>query len=327
MTTPQLGRLESVSLRDYWHREDMDFTPWLADPQNLGVLSDTLGMSLESVGQEVNVGPFRADILCRNTDDSTFVLIENQLADTNHTHLGQLLTYAAGLQTVTIIWIAGIFTDEHRAALDWLNDITAEGFRFFGIEVELWKIGGSQAAPKFNIVSRPNNWSKSARQSVSAGSTPADLQHQLFWTELRRHLEEEKSDIRLGTPPARYWAPHGLGKTGFILWAVRGAQQRQISVELRLDFQYSKAHFGLLEQQKTVIESEIGSPLTWREQPSTTVSRILLSQDADPTDETDWPAQIGWFAETLKKFDQAFRQRAQNLDPEDWVPPSEPVDQ
>lgn len=328
MTTPEFGRLERVDLREGWESEPQDFTPWLAQPENLAVLSDTLGIELATEGTEQEVGSFRADILCRDTQDDTLVLIENQLERTDHNHLGQLLTYAAGLQTVTIVWVAATFTDEHRAALDWLNEITDGRFRFFGLEIELWRIGNSPPAPKFNIAAKPNDWARTVLRAASGEVSPRDLQHQRFWASLRQHLEEEKVGVRLGTPPARHWFSYGLGKTGFHLEAVRSTQQKQISVEIRLvDKQHSKAHYGLLEQQKAAIESEIKHSLTWREQPNTTVSRITLSQDFDPADEQSWSGQVKWFAETLKKFDLAFRERAQNLDPEDWVSSSDESDE
>ena len=166
MSAHNLGRLEQVKLREAWESESQDFTPWLAQAENLKVLSETLNMELETEGQEERVGPFRADLLCRDTDGDSWVLIENQLGRTDHTHLGQLLTYAAGLQTATIIWVAATFTDEHRAALDWLNDITDERFRFFGLEIELWRIGDSPAAPKFNIVSKPNEWIRAVSRTT-----------------------------------------------------------------------------------------------------------------------------------------------------------------
>ena len=150
-TNKTLGRLERVELRDYWEHEGSDFTPWLASEENIALLSETIGLELEVQQEEAAVGPFRADILCRDTASDELVIIENQLEKTDHKHLGQTITYASGLDAVNIVWIAARFTEEHRAALDWLNRITHEEFRFFGIEIELWRIGKSVPAPKFNI--------------------------------------------------------------------------------------------------------------------------------------------------------------------------------
>jgi hypothetical protein len=160
MNTMNLGRLERVSLRVVWSSESGDFTPWLERAENLKLLGETIGLELECEAQEKEVGPFRADILCKDTATNNWVLIENQLERTDHIHLGQLLTYAAGLDAVTIVWITERFIEEHRAALDWLNEKTERGINFFGLEVELWRIGDSAIAPKFNIVSEPNEWTR-----------------------------------------------------------------------------------------------------------------------------------------------------------------------
>ncbi|MCY3690934.1 MAG: DUF4268 domain-containing protein [Chloroflexota bacterium] len=323
MTTPEFGRLERVDLREGWESEPRDFTPWLAQPENLAVLSQTLNMDLVTAGQEESVGPFRADILCRNTLDDSWALIENQLERTDHTHLGQLLTYAAGLQTVTIIWVAATFADEHRAALDWLNEITGEGFRFFGIEVELWKIGKSPAAPRFNVVSRPNDWSKAARHSVNVGTSPTDLQYQHFWNQLDRHLEKKDSSVRVTSQRTRRWTAYRLGLAEFHLEATLRRQAKDIVVHLALKGRHSKAHFALLEKDKEAIEREIGTALEWDELPDQELSRINLRRSADPTDESQWPTLLEWTAETLEKFDGAFRERVRRLDAADWQPDDE----
>ena len=151
MTDQPLGRLERVDLRAIWVSEATSFTPWLARPENMAVLAETLNIELELEAQERAVGPFRADLLCKDVGTDRWVLIENQLERTDHTHLGQLLTYASGLEAVTIVWIAARFMEEHRSTLDWLNKITNESFRFFGLEVELWRIGSSPAAPKSSV--------------------------------------------------------------------------------------------------------------------------------------------------------------------------------
>ena len=137
----KIGKLKKVELRKLWKGEATDFTPWLAKEENIAALSEEIGIELEVISEEQSVGPFRADILCKSTIDDTYVLVENQLEKTDHNHLGQLMTYAAGLEAVTIVWIAKKFTEEHRAALDWLNRITDEEIRFFGIEVEAFQIG------------------------------------------------------------------------------------------------------------------------------------------------------------------------------------------
>jgi hypothetical protein len=185
-----LGRLRKVAIRDIWEHEQQDFTPWLAREANIKLLGETLGLDLEVEAQEKNVGPFRADILCKDTTEKDrWVLIENQLEKTDHCHLGQLLTYASGLQAVTIVWIADRFTEEHRATLDWLNEITDDRFNFFGLEIELWKIGDSQIAPKFNVVSK--HWERS--------SSPA-LFSRLISPCLRANL---RKNITLSPKPSR----------------------------------------------------------------------------------------------------------------------------
>ncbi len=117
-----LGKMERLDLRHAWKNEASDFTPWLAE--NLSLMSETIGIDLELEDKEKAVGALKADILAKDTLTGDWVVIENQLERTDHSHLGQLITYASGLQALTIIWIAAKFTDEHRAALDWLNEVT-----------------------------------------------------------------------------------------------------------------------------------------------------------------------------------------------------------
>ena len=194
MTDQPLGRLERVELRDIWVSEATSFTPWLARPENLAVLGEALNIDLELEAQERAVGPFRADMLCKDIGTDRWVLIENQLERTDHTHLGQLLTYASGLDAVDHrLDRQASFTEEHRSTLDWLNKITDESFRFFGLEVELWKIGSSPAAPKFNVVSKPNEWSQSVAQAAraidDAELSETRIMQREYWTALNPVLD------------------------------------------------------------------------------------------------------------------------------------------
>ena len=153
-----------MNLRTVWANEAEHFTPWLAQADNLARLGEALGLTLEPHGTEQAVGGFSADILCRRldggSDDESWVVIENQFGRTDHDHLGKLLTYTAGLNAQTVVWIAEEFRDEHRAALDLLNASTSREYAYFGVEIELLKIDGSRPAPRFNIVVQPNDWAK-----------------------------------------------------------------------------------------------------------------------------------------------------------------------
>src|ERR1700683_4411096 len=199
LTMEQLGRLERVDLRSIWTSEDRHFTPWLAQPENLESLGEALGIELELEAQEQYVGPFRADLLCKNTaEQDSWVIIENQLEQTDHKHLGQLITYASGLRASTVVWIAEEFCEEHRAALDWLNQMADKSARFFGLQVELWKIGNSPAAPRFNVVCKPNDWETTVRHAAETltddEATPSQNLRIKYWTAFRAYLQEHKSN-------------------------------------------------------------------------------------------------------------------------------------
>ena len=159
-----LGQLSRVEARVVWAHEAHNFTPWLRD--NLALLADTLGVGIEPVGSEFRVGIFSSDIVGRTIPDGRTVVVENQLEPTNHVHLGQLLTYASGLDARIIVWLATQFRDEHRQALDWLNAHTTEGVDFFGVELELLRIDDSAPAVHFKLVAQPNEWAKATRATV-----------------------------------------------------------------------------------------------------------------------------------------------------------------
>ena len=246
MSKENLGILQKVDLREVWGSEASDFTPWLADDQNIQILGETIAVDLEFEAQEKSVGPFRADILCKDSDNGNWVLIENQLERTSHIHLGQLLTYAAGLQAVTVVWVAAVFTEEHRATLDWLNEITDNRFRFFGLEIELWRIDDSPVAPKFNIVSKPNDWSRSVTQSAKRISEEAltDLQKiQIrYWSTLKVALIESGSPISSKTPSPQHWTTYGVGRSDFHIAATINSRESRLRVELSIQGNDSKPH-------------------------------------------------------------------------------------
>lgn len=308
-----LGRLNKVELRDIWKSEALDFTPWLAQPDNMSALADALGMELAIEAREQEVGPFRADVLCKDLIDDSWVLIENQLERTDHCHLGQLLTYAAGLQTVTIVWIASRFTDEHRAALDWLNEITDERFNFFGVEVELWRIGDSPAAPTFNIVSKPNEWTRSITQAsrrIESEALTETKKLQLdFWEALHKALGNH-TFLKSRKPRPRHWTTFSIGRSGMHLSAILDSQKSRIAVELYLSDENAKSYFNQLKATQDQIEIELGHKPEWKELPSRRACRIVSYRAvSDPFDEAKWPELVAWISRTLEVYYRVFHKR------------------
>ena len=238
--------------------------------------------------------------------------------------LGQILTYAAGLHAVTICWVAESFTEEHRATLDWLKEISDEKFQFVGLEIELWRIGDSSPAPKFNVVSRPNDWIRSVTEGTGPNGknlTPTKLQQRAFWSALMKQLRDTKSPVRPKKPQAQTWLEFNIGRVGFNLLGWLNSKEKWIGVLLYLKPPDAKAHFGLLAQQRKQIEQQLGT-LEWRKLPKRH-SEIRLRRAADPVQDVDWPNQISWMAEELEAFDKTFRPLVKSLDASVWSPEDE----
>lgn len=315
MGSAELGRLQKVDLREAWLSEPADFTPWLAQPENLGLLSETIDIDLELESQEKSVGRFSADILCKDTATGDWVLIENQLERTDHTHLGQLLTYAAGLNAVTIVWIAERFTEEHRAALDWLNERTDDKIRLFGLEIELWRIGNSPLAPKFNVVSKPNDWSRTVQhEAIKSAELTETKQLQLkFWTGFREYMEEQKSFVRCQKPLPQNWTNHALGRSGIHLVSVvstwdweTSSSDPEIRAEVYMDGASGKQYFAAMLAQKEAIEEALGFPLVWYNPANKASCRIYTRLKADVTNVALWPQQFAWLKSKQESLHRVF---------------------
>jgi hypothetical protein len=318
MLEQQLGRLERIDLRNIWISEATGFTPWLARSDNITLLGEALGIELEVEAQEKTVGRFRADILCKDITSDRWVLIENQLERTDHSHLGQLLTYASGLEAVTIVWIAARFTEEHRATLDWLNKITDDSFRFFGLEVELWRIGSSPAAPKFNIISKPNDWSHSIAQAAraidEAELTETRAMQREYWAGLNTVLAGAGGLISGNRKPLpQAWMSFPIGRVGFNLNAVMVRPKKVVRAELYITGGRAKAYLDVLKRNKDAIEGELGYPLEWEEMRQDCRVSVHLA-DSDPNQTADWPRQHAWLAERLNEMHRAFATRVGALE-------------
>lgn len=319
MSDISFGQLEKVDLRKAWKDEAGDFTPWLAEEDNLKLLGDAIGIELELDSVEKMVGTFYADILCKNIVDGSWVLIENQLEKTDHKHFGQLLTYAFGLNANTIIWIAKRFTNEHRAALDRLNDITDDEFRCFGIEIELCRIGDSDIAPLFNIVAKPNVWTKSVKRGTGEVSDIGKAQLE-FWTAFGDYLDTNNSRFNCNNPRPKVSMRHHIAVGGFYLItgastynSVSDVDEPVIRVDLTMSSSNSKKYYAMLEEQREEIEKEYGDGLIWVCKEGVKKRRVFVQKPSDFFNSVLWPEQHQWLEENLTKFTKVFAQRVNKI--------------
>ncbi len=298
MPTTSLGRLQKVALRDAWASEAGHFTPWLARPENLELLGGAIGIQLECEMTEKRVGPFRADILCKDIMTDQWVLIENQLEKTDHTHLGQLLTYATGLSAASIVWVAEHFTEEHRAVLDWLNEKTPAEINFFGLEVELWRIGNSAIAPKFNVVSKPNEWTRSVIKSRDhSEATQFCLD---YWAGVLSAIQPSGILSAAAKPYGRQDTIFAVGWHTFLLKAYFSRPQKCGGVWLTCRGANGLQNFLKIQASKAQIEKSFNHKLDWQPVEDENRGSCFFSlNDLEVDNANDRPRQHQMFAETV----------------------------
>lgn len=324
-----LGELKILEVRNIWPNESADFTPWLANDENIGRLGDALGLELEVESTEVAVGPYAADILARDSGTSAYVVIENQLGKTNHDHLGKAITYPAVLSAGAIVWVAPEFTEEHRKAIDWLNDNMSSDVSFYGVRLELWQIDNSKPAVRFNVLSRPGEVARKA--AITRASTVLSDAKKLqfeWWTAFREALLASKEIPSAQAAGPRYWFNVALGRTGIHLSNTCDTSANRIGVRVYM----RKRHGGdsalaQLEEQKAEIEREIGQSLLWNTSPGALDKTIGLVRHVDLKNRDEWPDYINWMVDMTKRFRRVFVPRVKRLNLETEDEPGEDPDE
>lgn len=311
MTKP-LGRLQKVDINTVWKTEYNHFTPWLAKEENISLLGEELKIDLEVIEMEKSVGPFRADILCKDTTTDKYVIIENQFGKTDHTHLGQIMTYASGLSAFTVVWIAETFTEEHRAVLDWLNNITDQNIEFFGIEIELFRIGESSPAPMFNMVSKPNTWSKSIKKSSSnIQLTETKILQEQYWQSLKEYVEMQNISFRMQKALPQHWTNISIGKSNYKLCAIANSRDKWIAVQLVVYGLEALNNFRRLRDKfETDSLENLSSNLEWVEKESGKEHHVnLILDNHNPLEKSLMADQHKILAEWIEKFHQYFKEK------------------
>lgn len=300
-----LGRLVQVDPRSVWRHEALDFTPWLL--KNADRLGEALGLELELTSAEHAVGGYSLDLIGRDMSNGTVVIIENQLADSDHVHLGQVLTYAAGTSASTIVWLTTGFKDEHRQALTWLNEHTDEDTHFFGVELQVVRIGESARAPLFKVVAEPNDWQKAVKRSTSSTTSSREALYVIFWEKYLARAAAEHPGWMLPRASSQSWlwmrAP--IRSCGLSCSFAAGGKIRH---ELYIDAQtaeLSTSRYEALVRQKDAMETAYGRPLTWEPLPGRRACRIADYQTGAITRQDEHDPYIDFFLDAGQRMRSA----------------------
>ena len=316
MAMQPLGRIEEVKLSEIWPHEAHNFTRWLAEQENLNLLGRELGIGMELLQPEATVGPYRLDILAREVGGvGRKIAIENQLGYTDHSHLGQLLTYTAGVESRIVIWIARGFTDQHRAAIDWLNRWTPVAFEFYGVEIHTVRIGESIPAPDFRVVASPDGWTRE-RQPAQVSPSPFAEQYREFFQPLVDELNRNGFTDKTQADPTASQGFSTISKT-YSYYASLEDEQAWVYLwlyggPLRRDF--INLVFDRLSEHRIEIEAEIGINLNWQRLGNWWYSYVALASEGLVDDPPQKQAEVRtWMLETLPRFRDVFNPRLEKI--------------
>lgn len=304
----KLGKLEKIKdLRSVWKHEANDFTKWLSKEENLNILSEEIGIDIELLSTEAKTGSFSTDILAVEANTNNKIIIENQLEATNHDHLGKIITYASGHDAKTIIWIVKNAREEHRQAIDWLNEHTDEEINIFLCNIELWKINDSPIAPKFQIVSSPNNWSKTVKRSLDNKMTSTKMLQYDYWTKVKDEIDQHYDKFNSRKPQAQSWYNLAIGSSLAHLSMDVNTKTSEIKAQIWIP--NSKPLFDHLYSSKDEIESELGFEMNWERLDNKKASYISIIKGLDILDETNWDESIKWHLNTASILYDVFSDR------------------
>jgi hypothetical protein len=274
-----IGELEKVDLRTIWNNEERDFSLWLAQEKGLAKLSEVIGVDIVLIERESRVGGFSADLYAEVEGSEDKVIIENQLEDTNHDHLGKIITYASGKDAKYVIWIVKRARPEHRQAIEWLNAHTDEGVNFFLLEIELWRIGDSLPAPKFNVVALPNDWVREERRFTSEITERGKMCLD-YWEAFNKYVSQHPEFMRqfkLRRSHPHHWYDLSIGIGGVIISL--NAQFNKGTIDAGLYIRDNKEFFERLKSHSEEIQEILGEEAEWRE--ARKDSRIMIVKSLD----------------------------------------------
>lgn len=269
----EIGRLKEVDIRKLWKHEEYDFSNWLVENENISYLNEILGLTLTDIKREEHVGSFECDIFAKDETSDTNIIIENQLENSNHEHLGKIITYASGLDANVVVWIVKRAREEHKSAIEWLNNNTSSNVNFFLIELHAYQIGNSEYAPKFEVVEKPNDFIKNIKvNGVKNELNKSQSERLEFWDQFNDTLIERGKPFNVRKATTDHWYDVAIGTSAAHIAINLVNKESHICVELYIND--DKKIYDQLLDRKKIIEDELGFTLDWQRLDNRSASRI-----------------------------------------------------
>ena len=269
----EIGKLKEVELRNLWKHEQYDFSEWLSQNENIELLNDILGLTLTDISKEVYVGLYRCDLVAVDESSEIKVIIENQLESSNHEHLGKIITYASGLDAQVVVWIVKNAKEEHRSAIEWLNNNTNSDINFFLIELHAYKIGDSLPAPYFEIIEKPNDFIKNNKVNGNKNElNKSQSERLIFWNRFNEILIDKGKPFNVRKATTDHWYDVAIGSSSSHISIELINKEKHIRIGLYMVD--DKEYFDKLFANKDTIETQLGIKLEWQRECSGNVSRV-----------------------------------------------------
>ena len=301
----KLGKIKRVDLRNIWKKEDKEFTPWLKE--NIDLLSEKLGIEIIDTRTEEKIGDFKLDIIGKDANTNKFVAVENQLESTDHNHLGQLITYSAGVNAGVIIWIAKELREEHKRALEWLNENSISEISFFGVEVLAISIDNSNPAVDFRVIVKPNDWERNIKSSATRTGT--EISYVDFYSKLINLYSKKNPKFRRVKAQPQSWLNFGAGRSGLSFgWGFR--MESRFSVELYIDTGDEIENKRIFDELKKYKDDLRIKGVEWEELETKRACRIVIYRKTPgpikSLKDKEKDDLINWGAEKMKTFSDTF---------------------
>lgn len=304
----RLGKLEEANVRELWKHEQYEFSEWLAGEENIELLNEAIGLTLVDIQKESFVGSYRADLVAKDETSNIKVIVENQLESTDHDHLGKLITYASGLDADVVVWIVKEAREEHRSAIEWLNLKTVEGISFFLIEIHAYRIGDSLPAPKFEVIEKPNDFTKAINKSGSNRElSRTEAERLQFWTQLNEALAERGKPFNQRKASTDHWYDVAMGTSEAHLSITLVNNAGEIGLDVYIND--NKALFDRLQESADAIQAELGFELDWNRMDDKKASRIKYSiPGLNFDDHSNYPQLIDEVITKIVQMREVFKQ-------------------